>query len=288
MFFKLFTGVTAPLESRGGFGYMHYDNETYSAEPYGLEMSKRGPVDPGCPASSIPLPDSIGKIFHPNGLGHEVIAAYALDAIGDARAAILGESPVCLVVDNMFCFSDHGSRAYASAGALNNNIDDFCSYVAKNKPSNVAGWHIAKTYYSGTLDEFIMAISLSDNVSTFSEDSCQTAISSIINGCDVPRSGNNPMNWKGGGNRTEGEYFYAVSVHRTNRPWPPPTAPTQSCKGWYKIAFQNYDIYGAGWATYDWGQQSLMKQVNPCCGSGKKFFRVIYSTLIGADFPQVV
>ena len=76
------------------------------------------------------------------------------------------------------------------------------------------------------------------------------------------------MNWKGGGKKVEAEFTFDVSIFRTNRPWPPPTAPSQSCEGWYKFIMQSYDIYGAGWATYDFGQQTLAKQVNPCCGSG--------------------
>ncbi|KAH8812729.1 SGNH hydrolase-type esterase domain-containing protein [Xylogone sp. PMI_703] len=268
MFFKLFTGNTAPLEARSLYSYNYYGNTSYGIEPFPLAMNKRDPVDPGCPKSSISLPDSIGKIFHPNNLGHEVIAAYTLDAIADARASILGQDPVCPIIDSMTCYSSQGSTAYASSEALNNNIDDFCEYVTDNAPTNEAGWSRSKNYYSGSLDEYTMAVSLSDHAAAFDEDACKAAISKIINGCDVPSGGSNPMNWKGGGKRVEGEFTYTVNIYRTNRPWPPPSEPSQQCEGWYKFLFQSYDIYGAGWATYDWGQKTLMKQVNPCCGSG--------------------
>jgi hypothetical protein len=267
MFFKLFTGITPQLEARS-LDYYQYDNATSAISPSILELNKRDPVDPDCGSSSISLPDYIGKIFHPNNLGHEVIAAFALDAIADARASILGQGPVCPITDSMTCYSGQGSKAYASAESLNNNINDFCSYVGHNAPSNEAGWSRSKNYYSGSLDEYTMVVSLSDKATTFDESACQKAIGTIINGCDVPSGANNPMNWKGGGKRVEGEFTYAVNIYRTNRPWPPPSKPTQSCEGWYKFLFQSYDIYGAGWATYDWGQQTLMKQVNPCCGSG--------------------
>ncbi|KFY41182.1 hypothetical protein V495_05035, partial [Pseudogymnoascus sp. VKM F-4514 (FW-929)] len=267
MFFKLFTGITPPLESRS-LNTMQYGNETSVAEPYLSEMTKRDPTDPGCGTSSLSLPDWIGKIFHPNRLGHEVIAAYALEAIADARASILGKAPECPIVDKTTCYSSQGSKAYASAESLNNQIDDFCSYVKDNVPENEVGWSRSKKYYEGTLDEYTMVISLSDNAAEFDEKACQKAIGTIINGCDVPSGGDNPMNWKGGGKRVAGEYTYAVNIYRTNRPWPPPDEPTQSCEGWYKFLFQSYDIYGAGWATYDYGQKTLMKQVNPCCGSG--------------------
>ncbi|KFZ19849.1 hypothetical protein V501_00466 [Pseudogymnoascus sp. VKM F-4519 (FW-2642)] len=268
MFFKLFTGKTPPLESRS-LNTMRYDNDTSSVpEPYLSKMSKRDPVDPGCGSSSLSLPDWIGKIFHPNGLGHEVIAAFALDAIADARAKILGQGPVCPIVDKTTCYSSQGSKAYASAESLNNQIDDFCSYVKNNVPENESGWTRSKKYYEGTLDEYTMIVSLSDNAASFDEGECKDAIGTIINGCDVPSGGDNPMNWKGGGKRVEGEYTYTINIYRTNRPWPPPDKSTQACEGWYKFLFQSYDMYGAGWATYDYGQKSLMKEINPCCGSG--------------------
>ncbi|KAL5346584.1 hypothetical protein ACLOAV_008291 [Pseudogymnoascus australis] len=269
MFFKLFTGKTPPLESRS-LNTMKYGNDTSSVpEPYLSEMSKRDPSDPGCGSSSLSLPDWIGKIFHPNGLGHEVIAAFALDAVADARADILGKGPVCPIVEKTTCYSSQGSKAYASAESLNNQIDDFCSYVKDDMPEEEVGWSRSKKYYEGTLDEYTMEVSLSDDAASFDENECQDAIGTIINGCDAPNGGNNPMNWKGGGKRVEGEYTYTVDIYRTNRPWPPPDEPTESCEGWYKFIFQSYDIYGAGWATYDYGQKSLMKEVNPCCGSGK-------------------
>ena len=141
-------------------------------------MQRRDPVDPGCPASSLELPDVIGKLFHPSGLGHEVIAAFALDAVADARAAILGDSPNCPVVDTLTCYSASGSTAYASAESLNNNIDDFCSYVNGNAP--LPGQARAKTYYKGSLDEYTMTVSLSDEGESFDEQVCATALGNII------------------------------------------------------------------------------------------------------------
>lgn len=236
---------------------------------YGLV--ERDPQDPGCPTFSLPigLPDNIGKIFHPNGLGHEVIAAYTLEAATEARAKIIHQPSLCPIVDTQTCYSSLGnSRAYASAEALNNNVKDFCQYVADNAPPSTSGWSRAKVYYSGTPGEYTMLVTLSKNAFTFDKHHCTNAISSIINGCDVPIGGSNPMNWKQGGKRVEGEYTYQVDIYRQNRPWPPSTKPRQSCEGWYKAILQHYDVYGAGWANYDHGQKSLMPSINPCCGSG--------------------
>lgn len=113
-----------------------------------------------------------------------------------------------------------------------------------------------------------MTVALSNRAFGFNQHKCTDAMSSIINSCDVPVNGSNPMNWKQGGKRVQGEHTYQIDIFRQNRPWPPPTKPRQSCEGWYKFILQHYDIYGAGWANYDWGQNSLMVAINPCCGWG--------------------
>ena len=126
--------------------------------PYGLQsraLQKRDgrPIDPMCNNGGSALPDQVGRIFHPNELGHEAIAAYGLAAVARARAKVLGiDDPSCPVDPTTTCYSDEGSKAYASADALNNNIDDFCSYVTENAPSGTAGWGESKTYYEGTVE----------------------------------------------------------------------------------------------------------------------------------------
>ncbi|RDL30700.1 uncharacterized protein BP5553_10045 [Venustampulla echinocandica] len=172
-------------------------------------------------------------------------------------------------MDTQTCYSSLGtSRAYASAEALNNNIDDFCQDIANKVPLITIGWTRSKTYYPNTPEEYTMTVALSYRAFSFNQYNCTDAMSSIINGCDVPVGGYNPMNWKQGGKRVQGKYTYQIDIFRQNRPWPPPAKPTQSCEGWYKFILQHYDIYGAGWANYDWGQKSLMRAINPCCGLG--------------------
>ena len=57
-------------------------------------------------------------------------------------------APSCPIVDTQTCYSDLGNtRAYVSAQALNNNVDDFCQYVAYNVPPNTSGWSRSKVYY---------------------------------------------------------------------------------------------------------------------------------------------
>lgn len=177
------------------------------------------------------------------------------------------------IVDTHICYSSLGtSRAYASREALTNNVDDFCQDVVNDIPLIIlSGWTRSKTYYPHTPEQYTMTMTLSRRVFSFDQPKCTEAIGSIINDCDEFVAGSNtsnPMNWKQGGKRVQGKYTYQIDIARQNRPWPPPTKPKQSCMGWYKFILQHYDIYGAGWANYDWGQKSLMLEINPCCGWG--------------------
>ncbi|KFZ18621.1 hypothetical protein V501_01117 [Pseudogymnoascus sp. VKM F-4519 (FW-2642)] len=173
------------------------------------------------------------------------------------------------VVDTQICHSGLGtSKAYASAKALNNNIDDFCQDVTNNEPVVTIGWTWSKIYYRNTPEEYTMTVAISKRAFSSYDNQCIDAMRSIINGCDVPVNGSNPMNWKQGGKRLHGGYTYQIDIFRQNRPWPPPTQPRQACEGWYKIIWQHYDIYGSGWANYDWGAKSLQPAINPCCGLG--------------------
>ncbi|KFX96518.1 hypothetical protein O988_05266 [Pseudogymnoascus sp. VKM F-3808] len=173
------------------------------------------------------------------------------------------------VVDTQICQSSLGtSKAYVSAKALNNNIDDFCRDVTNNEPVVTIGWTWSKLYYRNTPEEYTMTVAIPNRAFRPYDNQCIDAMRSIINGCDVPVNGSNPMNWKQGGKRLHGDYTYQIDIFRQNRPWPPPTQPRQACEGWYKIIWQHYDIYGGGWANYDWGAKSLQPAINPCCGLG--------------------
>ncbi|KAI0120739.1 hypothetical protein BJ170DRAFT_646582, partial [Xylariales sp. AK1849] len=171
--------------------------------------------------------------------------------------------------DTQTCYSSLGtSRAYASAEALSNNIDDFCQDVTNNILLVTISRTWSKTYYPNTPEEYKMTVALSNRAFGFDHSHCTVFMSSIIDYCDVPVVESNPMNWKQGGKRIQGEYTYQIDISRQNRLWPPPTKPMQSCEGWYKFILHHYDIYGAGWANYDWGQYSLLPAINPCCGLG--------------------
>jgi hypothetical protein len=37
-----------------------------------------------------------------------------------------------------------------------------------------------------------------------------------------------------------------------------------TCEGWWKTLFTSYRFYGRGWATHDWGQDTLLSAARAC------------------------
>jgi hypothetical protein len=204
--------------------------------PYKMMHHKRGLTAPSCPTGVLKnvvdylLTDNIGKIFHPNKLGHEIIASFAVDAVRQARASILNiPGPGC-VTDRLTCFADIDQGHYASAYAAYSSTADFCSSVTV--PDNTANWGYTKKYYEGTLDEIDFSVQLSNGASTFDRDQCNKAVNGILDGCD--KSSNNPMNWKQGGSWQIGSYKYTIQPRRENRLWPYLTVPKRE---WFPLPF---------------------------------------------------
>lgn len=121
------------------------------------KLDKRSPTPPGCPgdtqdeiqAPSIGVPDKVGKMFHPNELGHYTIASFALQTMVDTRAAVLDiEAPSCEAQDEFTCWQTQNSKAYASGDRLNEDYKDFCDSVSR--PSGENGWSYTKKYHEGT------------------------------------------------------------------------------------------------------------------------------------------
>lgn len=254
-----------------------YDSLLYHSEnpPAGAlhRLNPRAPAPPGCPGDNKPdftlglgLADSFGKFFHPNELGHETITAFALETMIDQRAEVLGVAePACEWKDEFKCWSKDGRKGYAGEGIMNKNYKTFCDEV--KPPDNTVGWKFEKSYNEGTPDEHSFLIQLSSKASKFDKDECLRAFDGIVNGCDKDDP-NNPMKWKFGGQYVQGEYSYEINIKRDNRPWPPITATHGSCEGWYKVFFSAYKLKGAGWSTWDKGDETIKPKMKDCLGLG--------------------
>lgn len=237
-------------------------------------LDRRAPAPPGCPGDTgiisklnLGTPDAWGKFFHPNELGHETIAAFAIQTMIDTRAKVLGiDNPSCAIADEFKCWQTDGRKGYANGDRMNENYKDFCDKV--KPPADTVGWKSdVPPYHEGTPDEHSFSLQLTSDASRFDKDECLESFDRIINGCDG-NDPENPMNWKFGGRYVRGEYTYEVNIKRDNRPWPPTKKPHGDCKGWYKGWWSDYKLHGGGWATWDKGEDTLRPSIKGCLGLG--------------------
>lgn len=242
------------------------------------QLDARAPAPPGCPGDDskdftfgLGLPDSIGRNFHPNENGHVTIASFAMAEAMDLRSlSIDAESPACELTDEFTCWSNKGFKAYASASRLDAHYEQFCNSVVQ--PQHTKGWRFEKTYDAQTPDEHWFVVELSGNAADFNKDECYESMRNLIHNCDTKSK----MNWKHGGKYVRGETTYEVNVRKANRPWPPPESPVGRCAGWYKVFFGSYEIEGGGFSTWDWGQKTMLPNMNGCYGRGTTKWKFHY------------
>jgi len=248
------------------------------------KLDRRAPSPPGCPGDtdaeiqppSIGLPDFVGKMFHPNELGHYTIASFALQTLVDTRAAVLDlEPPSCQIQDKFTCWQKEGSKKYANADRLNEDYKDFCDKEVKRPTGATDGWSFSWTYHPGTPDETEFSISVEAPSTNYDRNECNDRMWAVINNCDGNDS-ENPMNWKFGGEYIHGDYTYTVTPKRNKRHWPPPKEAGGDCLGWYHGVWSSYVMHGYGWAGHDSGQDTLMNSAKDCIGGGLTLWRFKY------------
>ncbi|KAM5444295.1 hypothetical protein MferCBS31731_000812 [Microsporum ferrugineum] len=244
-------------------------------------LDKRAPSPPNCPGDNdwpdstlgLGLPDSFGKLFHPNELGHQTIASFALAEAIDLRAKVLGLEPQsCEITDEFKCWQKVGRKGYVTATKADENYKDFCNGVVQ--PSHTVGWTSEKTYFKDTPDEHTFKVQLGKNTADFNKKECLESFERIIHGCDG-NDVNNPLNWKFGGMWRRGEYTYELNVKRENRPWPL-KSPYGFCEGIYRAIYSSYTLKGAGFSSWDSGQETLVPNMKSCFGLGLTAYNFKY------------
>ncbi|KAK8083311.1 hypothetical protein PG996_002092 [Apiospora saccharicola] len=208
-------------------------------------LDARNPAPPDCPSDSpatTPSPPS------------------------PCRAEVLGLDPqVCAVTDEFKCWQKEGRKGYANPDRPNENYEKFCNDVKSPVDGSVA-WRNARLFHEGTPDEHEFVVETSDYASNFNQEECIESMERIINGCDG-NDPENPRNWKIGGTWKRGEYRYTVDIKRDSRPWPAKEVD-RTCHGWYHVGANAFNIYGAGWSTWDYGQETLLPKTKACLGLG--------------------
>ncbi|PYH89088.1 esterase family protein [Aspergillus ellipticus CBS 707.79] len=232
-------------------------------------LSSRDPAPPDCPGDNdidlgIGLPDRWGKFFHPNELGHRMIASFVLNAIHSTRAHILNKrSPVCMSAGNEFkCWQKDGRKDYANPDLLNKNYQTYCNEVNRNYPNT--NWHDEREFNALTPEAHTFSITLQNGEKKFDKAQCLESFKRIIHGCDGDDS-NNPLNWKFGGRYVRDDYVYELNIHNSvRRVWPPMKELAGSCTYDYAGWDDKYDFRGRGWADTDSGQDTIIPAIRDC------------------------
>ncbi|GJC89927.1 lipase [Colletotrichum liriopes] len=231
------------------------------------KLDARAPTAPGCPGDNLPgvplglgLPDSFLSIFHPNKQGHEAMAGYALQNLVYVRAQILGvDDGLCTQArDDFTCWQKSGRKAYVDFARVDENYKDFCNDVKPD--ADTINWKWEKKYHEGTPDEHTIVLQLRDGASSFDKDQCLESLDRIINSCDGGDD-KNPLNFKFGGRWIRGNYDYQINPKKDRDMI---TKRDGTCRGWWKLFFTSYRIYGRGWASYEHGQKTLLKSMRDC------------------------
>ncbi|KJZ70863.1 hypothetical protein HIM_09728 [Hirsutella minnesotensis 3608] len=232
-------------------------------------LDARAPKPPVCPGDGsfdptlgLGLPDTFGKIFHPNKKGHETIAAFALLNLAHAKAAQGGKgNDICQVDHDKFvCWQSEGRRAWVSYERADANYRDFCDNL--EAPKNTLNWRREKTYHKGTPEEMQFVIQLSEDTSSFDVNMCKESFDRIINSCDGNDS-RNPMNGKFGGKWLRGGYTFELNPKKDRALY---LRPDGACRGRNSGIFDTWVIWGLGWAGHDWGQKTLLPAIRGCVG----------------------
>lgn len=253
-------------------------------------LDPRAPATPGCPGDGGPIlpslgrfmPDFFGRIFHPNEAGHNAIASFALQRAIDLRAEVLGlGSESCEVVDEFKCWQKEGRKGYATADRLNENYKTFCEDLSP-PGGGTAAWTRSQKFHEGTPDEHEFLLELTENASDYNKDECLESMERIINGCDGGDP-ENPLNWKFGGTWKRGEYRYSVNIKRDNRPSPKIKTTYGSCDGSYHFVYSSYTMHGAGWSSWDYGQDTILPKMKGCLGLGITAWEFTYFDEPDAD-----
>lgn len=213
------------------------------------KLDPRAPTPPLCPGDGDALPglgnftpDFFGRIFHPNELGHNAIASYAVETAITLRAKVLGVEPqICEVTEEFKCWQKEGKKGYVTADRLDENFKSFCDEV-EGPGEGARGWKYAKSYHKGTPDKHELVFEMGDLGKEFSKKECLESFERVTHSCDG-NDPKNPMNWKFGGMWKRDQYTYTVNVKRTNRPWPL-KEPYGFCEGPYEGTHSNWVIAG--------------------------------------------
>lgn len=139
--------------------------------------------------------------------------------------------------------------------------NDFCSSADGQRGMQQDWFSLSRVYNDGTPDKVTLSISLAPgtNVEQIRE-GCIKYLMMAVDGCDTSPLGN-PANYKGGGMTTVGDDRYHVSPGSLRGA--AELGNQAGCDSTYKIYFNEYWVWGHGWASSDSGR-SFKDEVEGC------------------------
>ncbi|KAF2113969.1 SGNH hydrolase-type esterase domain-containing protein [Lophiotrema nucula] len=162
--------------------------------------------------------------------------------------------------------NDVSSRRYLDQPTLEQNFKDFCTKSAATWRVALAGSKFQLSYNDGTPDHVVITIDWPPGPYNYEifEEECSYYMAVLTNGCSLPGP-NNLMNWKHGGSISDNNGIKYTLEPNADRPLPL-SEPRGSCHVERHGIFFEWDIFGAGFATNDWGQSKggLRDQIQGC------------------------
>ena len=188
------------------------------------------------------VPDSVGRVFHPQQGGHAMIANMILYAMAKRNAASLNVAfppekltdiaGSCLLPPRATC---HGSSTdtWTSRDGAVSAVSSFCSNYANVAGS--AGKSSSATFNLNTFDYMSVSIDWNDD-DNIGEAQCNAWFDTVVDGCDIP--GPRDSNVKHGGSIGFGTNAkLSIEPLVMQRIWDKGKATDRQCKG---IGNKNY------------------------------------------------
>ncbi len=173
--------------------------------------------------------------------------------------------------------------SYVTGSIVRQNIDEFCEkYATKSLEAGPRGF--GEWYNKDTFDALSLSLDwklrdTSDKASiSLSKAECTDGFDRLIDRCGGNDAKENPMGWVYGGVFMDNEVFFGMNAQEraANRRAPAPKEPVAKCKSTWKVAANSFEIYGGGWASWDWGQKTFLSNVTNCMGSAVSFWKFDY------------
>ena len=172
-------------------------NGTKPAESVsGPSPNRKGDFHSQASLFSYFIPDSVGRVFHPQQAGHALIANLIFYNMSVRKAKIAYiEAPVerlgnigrsCPRPESQSCNED-STKTWAARDPAKDGADKFCSnyknLIGKKGDSK------STTFNGGSLDAVSLSIDFKDDI-TIGEGSCRGWLGVVIDGCDTNSNGN--------------------------------------------------------------------------------------------------